>query len=198
MTSKGKKKESQTQEGADCSVTPSSELLEYFKYQDRIRQEEREEREQIRKQESEERDRRWQAEREAMQQQFLMLMRQAEARDQAYQEERHQMDERQQNQTKLEEQDRRVRQLRKETPQLAKMTKTTDIEEYLEMFESHMTRLEYPQRTWSGQLQPLLNDECRSVVLHLKPDQRDSYKKVKEELLESCSICCSFALVRTQ
>ena len=67
------------------------------------------------------------------------------------------------------------------------MTRTTDVEEYLDTFENYMRKAEYPPRAWAGKLQPLLNDNCRTVLLQLSAEQRDSYETVKEELQDSCS-----------
>lgn len=83
--------------------------------------------------------------------------------------------------------DRRVQIIRAELPKLPGIGSLTDIEEYLELFEAHMTCGEYPRAAWSGQLQPLLNDDCRSAVLQLSPESRDVYDEVKTILVETCS-----------
>ena len=73
-------------------------------------------------------------------------------------------------------------------PIMERMTKCTDLDEYLELFESHMTGLEFHKAAQSNCLQPLLNDECRMVLMSMSPDDRQDYNKVKEDLLETCSM----------
>ena len=160
--------------------------MEYIKYQERVRKEEAAEREHIRKEEKEAkerlreekeqqrqrdweaRERKWEKERELMREQFALLL-------EKNQEERKELHDQVKRQMEKQDADRRLQIIRAELPKLPGMGPSTDIEEYLELFEAHMTRGEYPRAAWSGQLQPLLNDDCRSAVLQLNPDSRDVY-----------------------
>ena len=111
MTSKKPRKDETSQGGEQGS----NEILEYIKYQERVRKEEREEKERareekerirreeredkererqreekerIRKWEAEEQERKWQAERELMQQQFTVLLQKADDREKIHHQER--------------------------------------------------------------------------------------------------------------
>lgn len=200
--SANKKKVTTNEEGNRVATSPGhSELLEFIKYQEEVRKQEREEkaqemeekeqqrREEMEKKEQqrreemeererkwqreqEERERRWQEERMQMQQQFAQLFHRVEEKD------------REARQERQEEAAERKQEKRKEAiPKLAPMTAEADVLEYLESFEENMEKRGIDKEVWSTHLPPLLNDDCRLVTLHLEPEERAKYDTMKEELI---------------
>ena len=50
------------------------------------------------------------------------------------------------------------------------MTRTTEMADYLDLFEEHQARKKVPRDAWSGHLIPLLNDRGKEAVAPMAAD----------------------------
>lgn len=72
----------------------------------------------------------------------------------------------------------------KAIPAMALMTRTTEMADYLDLFEEHQARKKVPRVAWSGHLIPLLNDRGKEAVAPMAADIRANYNSVKSYSLQ--------------
>lgn len=90
---------------------------------------------------------------------------------------------------RVQQEEKRIRERQaRDAPPMARMSLNTDIEDFIELFESHMATKDLPRKTWIAHLRPILNDKCRDVLWSLSPGSRDDYATVRGELLDKCGV----------
>ena len=72
-------------------------------------------------------------------------------------------------------------------PQCPQMQHKEDIVEYLQVFEETQLARGNPKEHWCHTLIPLLNKNCKAVVVGLPPSTKYNYKLLKAELLATAS-----------
>ena len=76
-----------------------------------------------------------------------------------------------QEQIRLQE-ERTIHRILAEMSIMQRMTKFTDLDEYLKLFESLITGLIFHKTVWSGHLQPHLNDNYRTTLMSMGLEDR--------------------------
>ena len=66
-------------------------------------------------------------------------------------------------------------------------TGSTDVEEYLEVIEGLVKKLQKREELCSY-LQPVMNNACRTMFKSMPQDKRADYEELKKVLLATCSI----------
>ena len=75
----------------------------------------------------------------------------------------------------------------KSIPQVQPMHAKEDVTEYLEIFEETQKARGNHKDNWVHTLLPLLNKQCKSVVMSLPAASKLKYKQVKQEILSTAS-----------
>ena len=89
------------------------------------------------------------------------------------------------HESELRRKERQLDKKRQSTPHLPRMREDADVEAYLEAFERQMRDLEYKQEEWLVHLRPLLSDWANAETDVLLEQDRRSYSKMKETLLNA-------------
>lgn len=159
--------------------------------QEKRREQEREERRLQMEQEREERKLQMEQEREERQTQRerdrddkLRLLDLEERKRQEEKQERKELE-----LLRVQQEEKRIRERQaRDAPPMARMSLNTDIEDFIELFESHMATKDLPRKTWIAHLRPILNDKCRDVLWSLSRGSREDYATVRGERLDKCGV----------
>lgn len=73
--------------------------------------------------------------------------------------------------------------INKAVPQVQPMSKTEDLREFFQLYESTQQSRRTPREAYAATLLPLLNPTCKSLAFSLPTDTRTSYSHLKRELL---------------
>ena len=79
----------------------------------------------------------------------------------------------------------RSKDLRLKITPIHRMGEDEDILEYIELFEANQEARDIPTVIWPTNLLPLLNSTCRAAVTAMAPEDRKTYRLVKEELMNT-------------
>jgi len=81
--------------------------------------------------------------------------------------------------------EREQREIRRAIPNLAPMTSSEDLQDFIELFEENQDARRVPKEAWAANLIPLLNSECKTAIAGLPGEDRYEYDVLKKELLAS-------------
>lgn len=198
MTSRRKKEREETPVASDEeATTPSIELWGYLHQVEaqRVQAEERQEKNMLAMQQQfadlfkMQMDQQKMQLEQQMQQQKLQMEQQErywQAQQEKEKEDREKERQRWQYQLDKDKEERKRRE-KNDIPKLAPMDSSTDVEEYLEVFEGLMKKLQKTEELWSSYLQPVMNNACRTVFTSMPQDKREDYEELKKALLTTCS-----------